>query len=131
MKNKIIGWIIATILWVILFSYSILKSNVWRTIKCPTMAIDYEYEWVIKAEYKTLMLVDWIHRYVNWWTMYDWCYYDAWLKENKLICPDWYDSWAWVEDKWEFVLDMEEDLCYYVDDDISMLKAIYKEMHTE
>lgn len=131
MKNKIIGWIIAIILWGILFSYSILKSNVWKKIKCPTYPVDYEYEWVIKAEYKSLVLIDWTYGYIDFDKVYDWCYRDAWLEENKLVCPNWYDSWARIEEKWEWVLDIEEDHCYYIDDDVSMLKAIYDEKHRE
>ena len=138
MKNKIINcWviiiIIAIILWGIFFSYSILKSNVWRKIKCPTYPVDYEYEWVIKAEYKSLVLIDWVYSYTDFNELYDWCFWDAWLPVGRYICSDWseYNSWANKEEAWEWVLDMKEDACYYVDDYESMLKAIYDERHRE
>lgn len=136
MKNKIINcWIviiiIAIILWGIFFIYSILNSNIWRKIKCPTYPIDEEYEWTIKAEYKSLILIDWTYGHIDWDKVYDWCYRDAWLEDNSLVCPEWYNSWARIEEKWERVLDKEEDHCYYVDDDESMLKAIYDERHRE
>lgn len=138
MKKKIINcWvvivIIAIILWGIFFSYSILKSNIWERIKCPTYPVGYEYEWVIKAEYKSLVLIDWVYRYTNYNELHDWCFWDAWLPEGKFICADWseYNSWANKEEIWERVLDMEEDACYYTDDDVSMLKAIYDEKHRE
>ena len=95
------------------------------------MPVGYEYEWIIKSEYKSMVLVDWVYRYVDYDKVYDWCYWDAWLEENKLVCPNWYNSWAWIEEKWERVLDMKEDACYYADDDVSMLKAIYDEKHKE
>lgn len=136
MKNKIINcWIviviITIILWGIFFIYSILNSNIWRKIKCPTYPIDYEYVWTIKAEYKGLILIDWTYSHIDWNKVYDWCYRDAWLEDNSLVCPEWYNSWARIEETWEWVLDREEDHCYYVDDDESMLKAIYDERHRE
>ena len=136
MKNKIINcWvviiIIAIMLWGIFFVYSILNSNIWRIIKCPTYPVDEEYVWTIKAEYKGLILVDWTYSHIDWNKVYDWCYRDAWLEDNSLVCPDWYNSWARIEETWEWVLDIEENYCYYPDSDESMLKAIYDERHRE
>lgn len=129
-------WLI--ILWVVvvlfLFWYAFLiwnVSNIWKKVKCPTYPIDYEYEWTIKAEYKSLILIDWTYNHIDWNKVYDWCYRDAWLEDNSLVCPEWYNSWARIEETWEWVLDKEEDHCYYVDDDESMLKAIYDERHRE
>lgn len=106
-------------------------SNIWKKIKCPTLPIDEEYEWVIKAEYKSLVLIDWTYSHIDWNEVYDWCYRDAWLEDNSLVCPNWYNSWARIEEKWEWVLDMKEDNCYYADSDVSMLKAIYEEKHNK
>ena len=136
MKNKIINcWviiiIIAIILWGIFFVYFILNSNIWRKIKCPTYPVDEEYVWTIKAEYKSLILVDWTYSHIDWDKVYDWCYRDAWLEDNSLVCPDWYNSWARIEETWEWVLDIEENHCYYPDSDVSMLKTIYDEKHRE
>ena len=138
MKNKIINsWIviiiIVIILWGFLFSYSILKSNIWKRIKCPTYPVDYEYEWVIKAEYKSLVLIKWVYRYTDFNELYSWCFWDAWLPVGQFTCSDWniYNSWANKEETWERILDMEEDACYYADNDVSMLKAIYDEKHKE
>lgn len=134
MKKKIINcWIIIIILvLIILYGYLIWNvSNIWKRIKCPTYPVDEEYEWVIKAEYNSLVLIDWTYSHIDFDKVYDWCYWDAWLDENKLVCPNWYNSWAWIKDKWEFILDMEEDSCYDADSDESMLKAIYDEKHRE
>ena len=140
MKKKIKTKIWLVILWVIvvlfLFWYTFLiwnVSNIWRTIKCPTYPVGYEYEWVIKAEYKSLVLIDWVYSYTDYNELYSWCFWDAWLPVGKRTCTDWniYNSWANKEETWEWILDMEEDNCYYADDDISMLKAIYDEKHRE
>ena len=136
MKKEIIScWIIIIIIvLIILYWYFIWNvSNIWKRIKCPTYPVDYEYEWVIKAEYKSLVLIDWVYRYTDYNELYDWCFWDAWLPEGKFTCPDWniYNSWANKEETWEWILDMEEDACYYADDDVSMLKAIYDEKHRE
>ena len=140
MEKKIKTKIWLVILWVIvvlfLFWYTFLiwnVSNIWRTIKCPTYPVGYEYEWVIKAEYKSLVLIDWVYSYTDYNELYSWCFWDAWLPVGKRTCTDWniYNSWANKEETWEWILDMEEDNCYYADDDISMLKAIYDEKHRE
>lgn len=135
-KTKIKARLI--VLWVVvmsfIFGYAFFirnASNIWKKIKCPTYPIDYEYEWIIKAKYKSLVLIDWTYSHIDWDKVYSWCYRDAWLEDNSLVCPNWYNSWAWIEEKWERVLDMEEDNCYYADDDISMLKTIYNEKHKE
>lgn len=108
-------------------------SNIWKKIKCPTYPVDYEYEWVIKAEYKSLVLIDWVYRYTNYNELYSWCFWDVWLPVGRFTCSDWnaYNSSANKEETWEWILDMEEDACYYADDDVSMLKAIYDEKHRE
>ncbi len=122
MKKKSKIWLI--IIWIVvvlfLFGYAYLiwnVSNIWRKIKCPTYPVSEEYEWVIKAEYKSLILIDWTYSYVDYDEVYSWCYRDAWLWESRLICPDWYNSWARIKEEWERVLDMKEDLCYYADSD--------------
>ena len=108
-------------------------SNVWRTIKCPTYPVGYEYEWVIKAEYKSLVLIDWVYRYTDYNELYSWCFWDVWLPVGRFTCSDWstYNSWANKEETWEWILDMEEYSCYYAGDDESMLKTIYDEKHKE
>ena len=137
-KTKIKVWLIALWVVIILSFLAILffiqnSSNVWKKIKCPTYPVDYEYEWVVKAEYKSLVLIDWVYRYTDYNELYSWCFWDAWLPVGRYVCSDWniYNSWANKEDTWEWILDMEEDNCYYADDDISMLKTIYNEKHRE
>lgn len=137
-KTKIKVWLIVLWVVIILSFLTILffiqnSSNVWKKIKCPTYPVDYEYEWVIKAEYKSLVLIDWVYRYTDYNELYSWCFWDAWLPVGQFTCTDWntYNSWANKEETWEWILDMEEDNCYYADDDISMLKTIYNEKHRE
>ena len=137
-KTKIKARLI--VLWVVvmlfIFGYAFFirnASNVWKKIKCPTYPVGYEYEWVIKAKYKSLVLIDWVYSYTDYNELYSWCFWDAWLPVGKRTCADWniYNSWANKEEIWEWILDMEEDACYYTDDDVSMLKAIYDEKHRD
>lgn len=124
--------VVLFISWYIYIAYLVWgASNIWKKVKCPTYSVDEEYVWVIKAEYKSLILVDWTYSHIDWDKVYDWCYRDAWLEDNKLVCPNWYNSWARIEEKWERVLDKKEDHCYYADSDVSMLKAIYDERHNK
>lgn len=133
-KYDFYAWLVVISIIILLFvlGYGFLiwwVSNIWKIIKCPTYPVDYEYEWVIKVEYKSLVLIEWVYRYTDFNELYSWCFWDAWLPVAKFTCSDWniYNSWANKEEVWERILDMEEDNCYYADDDISMLKAIYKE----
>ena len=133
-KKSKLRWIIilvGVVLFIFFYLYAAFLvwdvSNIWKRIKCPTHPIDYEYEWTIKAEYKSLILINWTYSYIDWNEVYSWCYRDAWLEDNKLVCPNWYNSWARIKEKWEWVLDMKEDHCYYAGSDYSMLKAIYEE----
>lgn len=136
-KTKTKVWLV--VIWLVLialfitclFIISLDASNVWKKIKCPTYPVDEEYEWVIKAEYKSLVLIDWTYSHIDWNEVYDWCYRDAWLEDNSLVCPNWYNSWARIEEKWERVLDMKEDHCYSANSDESMLEAIYEERHNK
>ena len=124
-----IWWVLVVLL---IFWYAFLiwnVSNIWKRIKCPTYPIDEEYEWIIKAEYKSLVLIDWTYSHIDFDKVYSWCYRDAWLEDNSLVCPNWYNSWARIEEKWERVLDMKEDHCYSANSDESMLEAIYEERH--
>lgn len=137
-KKSKLWWIIILvgvilfISWYIYVAYLVWGvSNIWKKVKCPTYPVDEEYVWTIKAEYKSLILVDWTYSHIDWDGVYDWCYRDAWLEDNKLVCPNWYNSWARIEEKWERVLDKKEDHCYYADSDESMLKAIYDERHSK
>ena len=139
-KKSKIWWVIILvgvvlfIFWYLYIAFLVWNvSNIWQKIKCPTYPVDYEYEWVIKAEYKWLVLIDWVYSYTDFNELHSWCFWDAWLPVGRFICPDWssYNSWANKEETWEWILDMEEDNCYYADSDVSMLKAIYDEKHRE
>ena len=137
-KESKLRWIIILvgvvlfISWYLYVAYLVWGvSNIWKKVKCPTYPVDEEYIWVIKAEYKSLILVDWTYSHIDWDGVYDWCYRDAWLEDNTLVCPNWYNSWARIEETWEWVLDIEENHCYYPDSDVSMLKAIYDERHRD